>query len=89
MNHKEEDLRTNLILAHYSMHLMPLFLIEGCLSIFLKNEVLTKEYFDGKPIAMLPLIDVIKQYAELFHNEHFSQYEMSKKVMLSRVDYFV
>jgi len=50
LNPKEDDLRVKLILAHYSMHLMPAFLNEGCLSIFLKNEVLTKDYYDGKPI---------------------------------------
>ena len=51
LNYREEDLRVKLILAHYSMQLMPAFLIEGCLSIFLKNAVLSDEnYFEGKPI---------------------------------------
>ena len=50
LNLKEEDLRLKLILAHYSMNLMPAFLIEGCISIYLKNEVLTEEYFDGKKV---------------------------------------
>jgi len=73
LNLKEEDLRTKLILAHYSMNLMPVFLNEGCLSIFLKNEVLTKDYYDGKPILMSPLYKIIKLYADLFKNEHFRQ----------------
>lgn len=55
-----------LILAHYSMNLMPVFLIEGCLSIFLKNEVLTNDYYDGKPVVMGPLFKIIKLYAHLF-----------------------
>ena len=40
LNLREEDLRVKLILAYYSMGLMPAFLFEGCLSIFLKKEVL-------------------------------------------------
>ena len=68
---------------------MPIFLIEGCLALYLKSEVLTKDYVDGSPVAMLPLIEVIKTYANLFYNEHFTQFELSKKSMLSRVDYFV
>lgn len=71
LNLKEEDLRVKLILAHYSMNLMPAFLIEGCLSIFLKNEVLTNEYYDGKPVNMRPLYDIMELYEELFRNEHF------------------
>ncbi len=54
------------------MQLMPLFLIEGCLALYLKNEVLTKEYQEGSPIAMLPLFEVVKTYASLFQNEHFT-----------------
>jgi len=48
------------------MNLMPVFLIEGCLSIFLKNEVLTNDYYDGKPVVMGPLFKIIKLYAHLF-----------------------
>lgn len=70
ISRKEEDLRTELILGHYSMLLLPAFLIEGCLSIFLKNEVSAVEYLDGKPIEMRPLFDIIKLYADLFKNEH-------------------
>ena len=35
LNKKDEDLKVKLILAHYSMSLMPLFMMEGCLSIYL------------------------------------------------------
>ena len=59
-------------MAHYSMNLMPVFLIEGCLSIFLKNEVITKDYHDGKPVLMSPLVEIIELYANLFKNEHFA-----------------
>jgi len=89
LNLKEEDLRVKLILAHYSMNLMPAFLIEGCLSIFLKNEVLTNEYYDGKPIALRPLYDILILYEELFRNEHFNSYAIPKDKALSKVDYFV
>ena len=89
LNLKEEDLRVKLILAHYSMNLMPAFLIEGCLSIFLKNEVLTNEYYDGKPIAMRPLYDIIILYEELFRNEHFYDYAIPKEKAVSKVEYFV
>jgi len=76
---KEDDLRVRLILAHYSMNLMPAFLIEGCLSIFLKNEVLTKDYYDGKPVLMGPLYEIIKLYANLFKNEHFTPFKVDKQ----------
>ena len=89
LNLKEEDLRVKLILAHYSMKLMPAFLIEGCLSIFLKREVLTDEYHDGKQIMMGPLYDVVVFYEKLFRNEHFSDYQISKESVLRRVDHFV
>lgn len=62
----KEDLRAQLMLGHYSMLLMPAFFIEGCLSIFLKNEVSAKEYLDGKPIEMEPLFGITKLYADLF-----------------------
>ena len=89
LNLKEEDLRVKLILAHYSMNLMPAFLIEGCLSIFLKNEILTNDYFDGKPIAMRPLYDIIILYEELFRNEHFYDYAIPKEKAINKVEYFV
>ena len=89
LNLKEEDLRVKLILAHYSMNLMPAFLIEGCLSIFLKNEVLTNQYYDGKPIAMRPLYDILMLYEELFRNEHFHDYAIPKEKAISKVEYFV
>ena len=78
-----------LILSHYSMNLMPAFLIEGCLAIFIQNEVLTDEYFHGKPIAMLPLLGIINIYHDLFQNEHFMDFKMQKKRILERVGYFV
>lgn len=71
------------------MNLLPVFLLEGCLAIFLKNEVLTDEYFEGKPILMAPLFQISLLYEELFRNEHFNKYDMRKEAMLRRVDYFV
>lgn len=58
LNPKEDDLRVKLILSYYSMNLMPAFLIEGCLSVFLKNEVITDENYDVKPVLMSPLFKV-------------------------------
>lgn len=82
-------MRVRLILSHYSMNLMPAFLIEGCLAIFIQNEVLTDEYFHGKPIAMPPFLDIIKIYHDLFRNEHFMDLNIQKKRLLDRVGYFV
>ena len=48
LNTKEDDLRVRLILAYYSMPLVQSFLMEGCLAMYLKNEVLTNDYIDGK-----------------------------------------
>jgi len=89
LSYKEDDLRVKLILSHYSMQLMPALLIEGCLSIFLRNAVLTDEaYYEGKDIQMLPLFDIIKLYADLFRNEHFVAHDLSKNRLLQRVNYF-
>ena len=71
------------------MNLMPAFLIEGCLAIFIQNEVLTDEYFDGKPIAMLPLLEIINIYHDLFQNEVFMDHKIQKKRILERVGYFL
>lgn len=89
LNLKEEDLRVKLILAHYSMNLMPAFLIEGCLSMFLLNEVAMDEYYDGKPVTMSPLYDIIILYEKLFRNEHFYSYAIPKEKAKSKVEYFV
>lgn len=89
LNPKEDDLRVKLILSYYSMNLMPAFLIEGCLSVFLKNEVITEEYYDGKPVLMSPLLDVCKFYADLFANEHFGVFDLTKPKLLQKVSYFV
>lgn len=64
-------------------------MIEGCLSIFLKNEVLTHDYFDGKEVEMRPLFDVIRLYDVLLRNEHLLNYDLSKQKMLQRVHHFV
>lgn len=76
------------MLAHYSMSMIPVFLNEGCLAIFIKNEVLTDDYTDGKAVAMKPLKEIIILYEELFRNEHYVKFNMDKSSMLSRVDYF-
>ena len=89
LNPKEDDLRVKLILAHYSMQLIPAFLIEGCLSIFLKSEVLTDDYHDGKPIEMRPLFDITNLYESIFRNESFATFSVSKEIMLQRVGFFV
>jgi len=66
------------MLAHYSMSLIPAFLNEGCLAIFIKNEVLTDDYTDGKAIAMKPLQEIIILYEDMFRNEHFVKFNMDK-----------
>lgn len=82
-------MRVKLILGHYSMSLMPAFLIEGCLSIFLMNEVLTEENPEGKMIAMRPLFDIVQLYADLFKNEHFFNLDLTKDNLLVKVQHFV
>lgn len=85
---KEEDLRTELILGHYSMLLLPAFLLEGCVSIYLKNEVSADEYLDGKPLEMRPLLEVINLYADLFKNEHCVELQHDKLHLLPRIGFF-
>lgn len=83
-------MRVKLILAYYSMQLMPAFLIEGCLSIFLKNSVFANDsYQDGTPVAMQPLYDIILLYTDLLLNESFLNYDLSKQRVLQSVDFFV
>jgi len=66
LNIKEEDVRVKLILAHYSMQLMPAFLLEGCLCIYLKSAVVNENYTDGMPVAIRPCLEIMKLYADLF-----------------------
>mmetsp|Transcript_15899 Transcript_15899/g.21532 ORF Transcript_15899/g.21532 Transcript_15899/m.21532 type:complete len:149 (+) Transcript_15899:2661-3107(+) len=90
LNTKDDDLRVKLILAHYSMQLMPAFMIEGCLAIFLKNAVFTNDsYQDGTPVAMRPLYDILTLYADLFKNESFLNSDLSKTRVMQSVDFFV
>ena len=90
LNVKEEDLRVKLILAHYSMQLMPAFLIEGCLSIYLKNAIIENgNYREGMPVAMRPCLDVMKLYADLLKNETFLSNDLSKETLLNSVGFFV
>lgn len=90
LNPKDDDLRVKLILAYYSMNLMPAFLIEGCLSVFLKNEVITNDqYFDGKHVVMKPLLEVCQFYGDLFVNEHFTVLDLTGQKVLQKVGYFV
>lgn len=87
---KEEDLRVKLILAHYSMHLMPAFLMEGCLSIYLKNELIENgDYKDGMAVAMRPCYAIMKFYKDLFKNETFLSNDLTKERMLESVGFFV
>ena len=90
LNSKEEDLRVKLILAHYSMQLMPAFIIEGCLSIFLKNAVFANDsYQDGTPVQMQPLYEIIILYADLLKHESYRNIDISKDRVLKSLDFFV
>ena len=69
---------------------MPAFIIEGCLSIFLKNAIFADgSYKDGTPVAMRPLYDIIKLYGDLLKNESFLNNDLSKETVLQSVDFFV
>ena len=68
---------------------MPAFLIEGCLSIYLKNAVIEKDYTDGMPVAMRPCLEIMKLYVDLFRNETFFSHELTQKKLLESVGFFV
>ena len=89
LNVKEEDLRVKLILAHYSMQLMPAFLTEGCLSIYLKNKVIENDYRDGMPVAMRPCLEVMKLYVDLLKNETFLTNVLSQERLMEGLGFFV
>lgn len=62
---KDQDWRCKLILAYYSMSLVPALLIEGCLATLIKSAVRSGTY-DGKPVELQPFFGIISNYAELF-----------------------
>lgn len=59
------------------MQLMPAFLIEGCLSIYLRSAVGYESYKDGTPVPMRPCLDIMKLYADLFKNETYFSNDLS------------
>ena len=49
---KDQDWRCKLILAYYSMSLVPALLIEGCLATLIKSSVRNGTYEVGKPVDL-------------------------------------
>ena len=70
---KKDNWQDRLILAHYCMSLMPGFLFEGCLSIYLKSKVFDSSNgdYNGEPLEVSEVVPILSLYAKLFENEHF------------------
>ena len=86
---KEKDWRNLLILAYYSMSLMPAFLLEGCMASIIKSRVVSGEFTSDKPLELLPLFNLLGKYENLFKNEHMYEYEGSQEIFMKRINYFV
>ena len=65
------DWHCKLILAYYSMSLIPAFLLEGCLANLIKNAVITGNHQIGKLGELNPIFKALRMYADLFQNEGF------------------
>ena len=74
---KDKDWRNLLILAYYSMSLMPAFLLEGCMASIIKSREMSGEFTPDKPLELLPLFNLLGKYENLFKNEHMYEYEGS------------
>ena len=86
---KEKDWRNLLILAYYSMSLMPAFLLEGCMASIIKSRMMSGEFTISKPLELLPLFNLLGKYENLFKNEHMYEYEGSQEIFMQRINYFV
>ena len=86
---KETDWRCKLILAYYSMNLIPAFLLEGCMCTVIKSAFSSGSFSIGKPVEIDPLLRVLRMYADLFKNETLTAVDASKETILQRVNYFV
>jgi hypothetical protein len=78
-----------LILAHYSMQLIPAFLLEGCLATVFKQALAKSEMVYDKPIALSPFFEVCRMYAEVFTNEHLGHFDVTPTTIMRRVQFFV
>ena len=85
----ESDWRCKLILAYYSMNLMPAFLLEGAICTLIKSAVSSGEYHLDKPVEIAPLMKVVRLYADLFKNETMQTYEVQSDIIMTRVGYWV
>ena len=56
---KEKDWRSLLILAYYSMSLMPAFLLEGCMASIIKSRAISGEFTIDKPLELYPLFNLL------------------------------
>lgn len=68
----EQDWRTKLMLAYYSMSLIPAFLLEGCLTTLIKSSFASGEVTIDQQVELKPLFKILKVYANLFSNEHLT-----------------
>ena len=82
MSLKEQDWHCKLILAYYSMNLVPALLLEGCLSTLIKSALSNGTYEVGHPVELAPLFKVVHTYADLFRNESLSKAEVNDEVIL-------
>ena len=63
------DWHFKLILAYYSMSLIPAFLLEGCLGNLIKNAFSSGNHAIEKPSDLGPIFKELYMYADLFQNE--------------------
>lgn len=87
---QRQDMKQMLILSYYSMPLCPVFLLEGCLAIFLQSQI---NKFERPPIGttmgVKQLTEVTKGFAELLYNEHVFTKSIKPETIVQRLSFFV
>ena len=81
-------LRQQLILSHYMMQMIPLFVPEGCIAIYMFNKLDNDGQLSEGPFELEPLFNACKTFNDLLRNEHLFTYNMHPRIMMERVGFF-
>lgn len=66
LDQKDRDWHCKVILAYYSMNLVPAFLLEGCVATLIKNAISKGSYKLGEFTELEFFFPLVKTYSELF-----------------------
>ena len=88
LDQKDKDWRCKLILAYYSMNLVPACLLEGCIATLIKTAMSKGDYDMNRWVELKPLMQITRTYADLFKNESLYNFTVDQDVILACVQYF-